>query len=676
MQLRDIKGIGEARLSSLAKAGIYGVADLLNIFPSNYIDTGQRVDLSTVIDGELVGIAGVVESLPTVRHLRRGLSVTSTKIISDCGQTVSVSWFNRPYIGKQIEVGQRYMFVGKAKIYRSTVTISSPSIENLTDTRIVPIYSPPKGLSKKLLLEAINQLLDTTVLTTFLPPQLIHEYGIIDVSCAMNEIHRPTDMTKLEQAKLSLALVQLAHTIACYNIIKKKQDGARRRVYTADPSAVLAQFVDKLPYALTGDQQAAIRDIVQSLVSDTMCNRLLMGDVGSGKTVVAAAAMYYVVASGYQAVLMAPTEILARQHYATFINIFEPLGIKVECITSSTSAKQLKAVKYGIESGSASIIVGTHALLSESVIIPKLSFVVIDEQHRFGVGQRASLENKSVGCDTLSLSATPIPRTLALIMYGDLSISKLSAAHAGKAKVTTRIVPSHKLSDMYKYIIDKALYDGEQAYIVCPRIDEDDDDSEGLRSAVGVFDEVQRAAAYAKNKIKTGLIHSKLYSEDKSDTMLRWANGEIDILVGTTVVEVGIDVHNATTMIIFDADRYGLATLHQLRGRVGRGKKDGYCFVLHDSRNSETIERLNYFAACSDGFELAEYDFVRRGAGDFLGTKQHGEGGWRMLPLTPELVDKAREIAGKLSRYPDVISDMTAALQNGGGSFVRRLTLN
>ena len=447
------------------------------------------------------------------------------------------------------------------------------------------------------------QILDNVKIEGQISNEFCQKNGLLPLNHCIRALHKPSNQGELFNAKNHAALQMLAFNLATFMLLKGQNSQIKRNRYD-DNVSTLRKVINSLPYKLTEDQTQVVQNIINDLHSDRRMNRLIEGDVGCGKTIVAFAAMYYVALSGCQVALMAPTEILARQHYAKAIDFFG--DIKCELLCSSQSKERQNEALFNIENGNAQIVIGTHAIFQDNVMFKNLALTVVDEQHRFGVAQRGNLENKGFNTDSLVMSATPIPRTLALTMYGDLDISVIKTLPSGKAKIFTKFVPKSKEKEMFDYIYTRTLI-GEKSYVVCPRVE----DEESI-SAVQMYKELKKQFGSV-----VGLIHGQMNEADKNKAMTDFVNGKIMILVCTTVIEVGIDVADAINIVIFDAERYGLSQLHQLRGRVGRGKKDSYCFLI--SKNEKPCQRLEYFARTNSGFDLAEYDFKQRGAGDFWG---------------------------------------------------------
>ena len=654
MTLSDIKGIGAKRIEKLNKAGFYTPLDLLNHFPVRYIDARQDTVLREANDGDAVVVTGTPAETPAVRYVRRGLSMVRVRLVLDTGETVWCTWFNQKYIVSRLT--GRVTVAGRLERFRSSMSVKGPLL--IPGGGIVPVYAPIRGLPQSVFLDALRQVFARVTVRCMLPETLRRECGLMDHDRAYRLLHFPVDAESLDAARRTVAIDRLAFELTGFKIAKSKR---RVKAHSyADKEAELEAFTDRLPFRLTDDQNAALSGILNDMKKNVPMNRMLQGDVGSGKTIVALTAMYYACLNGYQSAMMAPTEILAVQHYKTALRLFAGTDVHLEFLSGSASKARRDAALFNIRSGSAQMVFGTHALLSESVAFRALALVVTDEQHRFGVSQRGAFENKSPAADCLVMSATPIPRTLALVYYGDLEQSVIAHAPKAKAKVTTRLVPVKKREDMLAYVREKAEA-GEQTYLVCPRVEGDDD----LVSAEELYAELGRTAL----KPYLGLLHGQQKDSVKTAVMEDFYTGKIKILCTTSVIEVGIDVPQATTVVIFDADRYGLSQLHQLRGRVGRGSTDSYCFLLSDTASAG--ERLAYFCRTDDGFALAEYDFRQRGAGDFIGTRQHGG-----AVLDRETVEAARALSDRLVSDPAYAASVEAATGDYAAAYLKSLTLN
>lgn len=667
MQLTDIKGFGEKRVKMLADAGIFTPLDLIMCFPCKYIDLSREVDFTAIKDNEQVSLLAKIDSLPVTQFVRKGLSFVKVKCA--CGDKFfTCTWFNQKYVANKLQVGKMFYFSGRVKKFKSSIDISAPILSDYKegDAGIISIYPKIKGLPANLLTEAIAVALNSITVNSYLTNELTTKYKLMPLNQAFRVLHQPKFMEQIELAQRTVAIENLSYTLCIFMQIKQKN--AENRVFSyLHKESEINLVMKSLPFILTHEQQKVFSEILQALHSKTQMNRLLQGDVGCGKTIIAFLSIYYAYLSGFQGVIMAPTELLARQHYENAIKIFGNSNVKIELLTGSQTKKERDNSLFLIKNGMADIIIGTHSLIQDSVEFARLSLVVTDEQHRFGVNQRARLENKASGCDCLVMSATPIPRTLALTLYGDLQQSQIMQMPTGRAKITTKIVPERKLEDMLLYIYNKAK-SGEQSFIVCPRIENEDDD---LISVAEQFAQISKKFP----DLNVGALHGQLKDIEKQEIMSAFASGKLQVLVTTTVIEVGIDIPNATTMVIYNAERYGLSQLHQLRGRVGRGKIDSFCFLHSNNENQSTIDRLNYFCNCNSGFELAEYDFEARGAGDFIGTKQHGDSSQNMK-INTAMILSAKDLAQELMNQPEICSKLTSSIGESGCEYIKSVTLN
>ena len=660
MKLEDIKGLGAKRAEKLRAAGITEPLDIILLFPRTYFDKNAVIDWKNLPEKSEVIFRAAPSAPPVRRRIRRGMSIVQAEFES-FGTRVICKWFNQDYVFRRLSAENEIIISGKVRHSGSITEVTAPRIIADREGDIVPIYKLPDGLNQRLMSEAVKAILDGVNLHSYVDRRTAAAFGMTPVSDAIKEAHFPTSIAAAESAARSIATENLAYTLCLYRLLKRNSD--KRSFGYPDHTKELTAAVAGLPFRLTGEQYKAITEIIKRMRSDSRMNILIQGDVGCGKTVVAFLAAYYAALGGYQTAIMAPTEILARQHYEKAKEFFGQYGIQTVCLTGSSGAAEREAALFGIESGNAAIAVGTHALTGKNVRFRNLGLTITDEQHRFGVCQRGSLENKANGADNIVMSATPIPRTLALSLYGKLETVNIRTKPCGNGNTITAIVPENKLDDMYRYISRKSET-GEKTYIVCPRIDSDDE-----ISATELYKELARGKL---GKAKSALLHGRMSAAEKEAAMTAFACDDVSVLVCTTVVEVGIDVPDATTMAIFGADRMGLSQLHQLRGRIGRRGQQSYCFLVTDS----PAERLKFFCGCTDGFELAEYDFNTRGAGDFLGTRQHGrEETFAGIKIDAEMLKKAGALSDAILSDPDT----AAALAERAGSreeFIRSLSLN
>ena len=622
MQLTDIKGIGAKSEFLLNKLGIMTIDDLLTYYPVRY-DILKRSDLTQVSEEDKVIIDGKVDSIPLILRFNKGLNKMNFRLAIPNG-VVGVSIFNRAFMKSHLTIGTSVIVIGKYDKVKNIITASDIRFGSLSrEEQIEPIYHLTSGITNKNMSTYINMglIMYGKEIIDYIPAYLQEKYSFVNKKTALNIVHNPSDLNKLEIIRKRLKYEELFMFMAKINYLKeknKKENGLARNIKEED----INNFYKLLPFTLTNDQDTVIHEIVTDLNSKKVMNRLLQGDVGSGKTIVSIAAMYFNKLSGYQSALMAPTEILATQH---FNNIKKLVGDKLEVrllIGSLTKKEKLKIYEE-LETGIVDIVIGTHALIQEDVKYFNLGLVVTDEQHRFGVNQRANLKNKGITPDVLYMSATPIPRTFALTIYGDMDISIIKEMPKGRLPVTTLVKSDEEIPEVLD-LMYKELQEKHQIYVIAPLI-EGDEESE-LTSVNDLRDKMNLAFG---SKYKIEVLHGKMPNNLKDDIMLKFKNNEINILISTTVIEVGVDVPNASMMVIFDANRFGLSTLHQLRGRVGRGTTASTCVLIS---KTET-ERLNILSSTSDGFVIAEEDFKLRGSGDLFGTKQSGDMNFKIANL-------------------------------------------
>ncbi|WP_296975746.1 ATP-dependent DNA helicase RecG [uncultured Eubacterium sp.] len=612
--IRYLKGVGEKTARLYNKLGIFTVDDLIRHYPRKYLDYSNTVSVKdappdTPVFIKVTMITPVKESM-----IRKGLTLYKCNF-SDGETVIRVTIFNNKYLAKALRTFDDYILYGKVEKTFTFASMSSPQIERADKAEVHPVYPTTEKLSVKAISNSVrNALALVGKIPETLSDDILKKYDLVSLDFATRQIHFPTDKKNVEPARhrlifdelltLQLGLLKLKEKDVKGNSCKIKKDFTN-------------EFYSLLPFTPTGAQQRAVADCIEDMQSDRMMNRLIQGDVGSGKTAVAGAVIYTVIKNGAQAALMAPTEILATQHFESFKKLFASTDVRVALLTGSVKASEKKEIKRALCNGEIDLIVGTHALIQNDVEFENLGLVCTDEQHRFGVQQRANLAMKGDNPHLMVMSATPIPRTLGLIIYGDLDISLLDELPPGRQEIRTDVVTSAYHKRIYKFIRD-AVDRGEQAYIVCSLVDEGESD---LISAKEYADNL------AKNEFvgySVGLLHGKMKPAEKDKVMQSFADGETQILVSTTVVEVGVDVPNATVMLIENADRFGLSQLHQLRGRVGRGKNKSYCILVSDNKSDSSRERLQVMKHTSNGFDIADYDLKSRGPGDFFGKRQHG----------------------------------------------------
>ncbi len=615
-ELKDVKGIGPRALCLLNKINIYTVDDLVTHYPFRY-DILERGDLTKTENEEHIVIDGKIESVPILMRFKAGLNKMNFRLVTQSG-VVGISIFNRAFLKAQLQVGTGITVIGKFDKTKNVITASEIKMGTLTNKiKIEPVYHCTNGLTNKNLSTYINMalLMFGKEVKDNIPEEYINKYNFLNKKTALNIIHNPSTDEKLKEVTVRLKYEELFSFMFKINYLrlenKKNNQGLSRKIDKKE----INKFIKSIPFTLTNDQNTAIEDILKDLESPSRMNRLLQGDVGSGKTIVAFVAMVANYLSGYQSALMAPTEILAVQHFNNLKEFLKDTNINVELLTGSTTKKEKQLIYEQLKDGKINMIVGTHALIQEEVEYHNLGLVITDEQHRFGVNQRANLQNKGLRPDILYMSATPIPRTYALTIYGDMDMSIIKERPKGRQPIKTYVKNNDEIKDVLQMMLDE-LKQNHQVYVIAPLIEESENSD--LATVCKLKD--QMTLAFGKN-YKIDIIHGKMAGAAKDLIMQEFASGKIQILISTTVIEVGVDVPNATTMVIFDANRFGLSTLHQLRGRVGRGTSQSQCILIS---NSDT-KRLEIMKDVDDGFLISEEDFKLRGHGDLFGTKQSGD---------------------------------------------------
>lgn len=626
MQLSDsmeeIKGIGDKTAALYRKLNINTIEDLLEHYPRYYLRYEEPVDIEAVPIGERVAIRATVNSYVELSR-KRTLTVASF-MAKDYTGSIKMTWFNAPFIKKVFHIGQTYIFVGTVSIKNYQKVMEHP--EYYTEARYLekrkelqPVYPLTEGLTNKRVqkdMKAVGGVIHE--LEEYLPLDLPHRYGLMEYRDAIRQIHFPLDYKQLEEAKRRLIFDEFF----LFLLSMKRLQIHRLKVanhFKISEGKLCTALMEQLPYELTNAQKQVFQEIKQDLTGNSVMNRLVQGDVGSGKTILAILALLMVVESGYQGAMMVPTEVLATQHYETFITWMEPFGIHVELLIGSTPVKEKRRIYEGLKNQTIDIVVGTHAIIQDRLEYKNLALVITDEQHRFGVHQREMLAEKGREPHVLVMSATPIPRTLAIILYGDLDISVMNEMPASRLPIKNCVVGAESRMTAYHFI-EKEVANGHQAYVVCPMVE----GSEGLE-AENVVDYADQLRTNLSAYIQVEYLHGKMSAKEKASIMERFYAGEIQVLVSTTVIEVGIDNSNATVMMIENAERFGLAQLHQLRGRVGRGKDQSYCIMINTSDKEEAKERLDVLYQSNDGFHIANEDLRLRGPGDFFGVLQSGD---------------------------------------------------
>ena len=620
-QVQFVKGVGPNRVKLLNKLNIYTLRDLITYFPRNHEDRSIAKKIAECADGETVLIKATALTKITEIRARR-LSIYRL-VVNDESSSCVITWFNQKYLKDKFKVGETYTFFGKIENKGGTFEMKSPVFDedgvDKNTGKIVPIYPLTSRLSQNVLRKIIESGIDEVYgnLEESIPDYILQKYRLLGINEAYKNIHFPSSNSDFIRAKNRLVFEELLALQLALFRLKEGQKYDEKGI-KFDTNIKMQDVIDTLPFTLTNAQKRVLNEIDKDMEKDTATNRLLQGDVGSGKTVVSIVAAYKAVKSGYQAAIMAPTAILADQHLKNFTKMLEPFGIRCELLVSSVTKKNKELILERLKNGEIDILIGTHALLEDNVVFKNLGLVVTDEQHRFGVKQRATIVAKGNNPDVIVMSATPIPRTLALILYGDLDISIIDELPPNRKKIETYAV-GKDMEERIVAFVKKLIGEGRQAYIVCPLV-EDSDDMD-LKSVTALA-EKYKTEVFSEYRVE--YLHGKMKAKEKDDIMQRFKNGKIDILISTTVIEVGVDVPNASIMIIENAERFGLAQLHQLRGRVGRGEYKSYCILKNEGHSKVCKERMKVMCQTNDGFVISEKDLELRGSGDFFGTVQHG----------------------------------------------------
>ncbi|MBQ3702279.1 MAG: ATP-dependent DNA helicase RecG [Oscillospiraceae bacterium] len=620
--VRYIKGIGEKKAQALNKLGVFSLRDLVSFFPRKYEDRSTVKPIALTCDGENVCVEAMVADTPRLTRVRRGLDLVKLRAVDDSG-VLDITYFNQPYAKDNLRKGETYVFFGRIEAGGSRRSMVNPVAEKAEGERkvtgrIVPVYRTAAGLSQRVMMQAVRQGLDAclTELPDVLPHAVRERNQLAQTAYAFENIHFPADFEALELARRRLIFEEL-FVLACA-LGKMRGERARESGIRMEPDD-LSRFWAAMPFAPTGAQRRAVEDGLRDMDSGAVMNRLVQGDVGSGKTLVAAALIWHCAQNGYMSAFMAPTEILAEQHCHTLTELLGPLGLRIGKLTGSMTAKEKRLVRQQLKNRELDLVIGTHALFSADVEYEKLGLVVTDEQHRFGVGQRSALIGKGQKPHVLVMSATPIPRTLALIIYGDLDVSVIDELPPGRRRVDTFAV-DESYRERLNGFIRKLVGEGRQVFVVCPMVEENDELPQNLKSAEEHARELQETFP----DLRVACVHGKMKAKDKEAVMASMVAGETDILVATTVIEVGVDVPNAALIVVENAERFGLSQLHQLRGRVGRGQHKSWCVLVSDNDGEENRARLNIMTRTNDGFKISEEDLRLRGPGDFFGSRQHG----------------------------------------------------
>ena len=618
--LEDIKGIGPKSLLALKALNLYTKDDVINYFPYRY-NVYTPVKLRECSEGDTCTITGYVESIPKVFFIRKNLNKLSFAFNTG-SELVNVTIFNRAYLKPNIRIKSYISVIGKYNRKSNTFMASDIKLTPITKTVIEPVYHLNQGIKRSNFKKLVDEILDNTVeIKSNVPDYLIEKYNFINKKEAVTNVHKPKDINSLKKADLHLIYEELFTFMLKVSYLKEKNasDG-KFNIKSFDEDKV-NNFISSLPFSLTDGQMQAVDDIKGDFLSKKKMNRLILGDVGSGKTIVSFIALYMNMLAGYQGVLMAPTEILAVQHFNNMVGLFGD-KLNIQLLTSSTKKGERNKILQNLKNGETQVLIGTHSLLNDELVYNNLGLVITDEQHRFGVNQRQTLQEKGKDVDVLYMSATPIPRTLALTIYGDMDITEIRTKPGGRKEIITKIFKNSELKNVLEKMLDE-IKAGHQIYVVAPLIDDEEDEKMNVTSLKDKFD-----VAF-NGMVPTGLLHGKMKPNQKDEVMNSFKNGDTKILISTTVIEVGVDVKNATMMVIFNAERFGLATLHQLRGRVGRNDMQSYCYLISDY----DAERLKVLEESNDGFYISEQDFKLRGGGDIFGIRQSGEQSFKIANL-------------------------------------------
>ena len=617
--IKNLKSVGPKRLKLLNNIGIFSIKDLLYFYPRRYEDSSKILKLSEGIIGEKATFRCRILSLLDNRNIRRGLSITSF-LIEDDSAEAKLIFFNNRFIKNTIDFGETYLIYGKYERFRGRIQLTSPEIEKVDNIRnlgrIRGIYNQTKGLTNNNIDYLIDQVIDKNLFEECIPNDLIKKYSLIDKNKAIKNIHRPENRKSYALSKQRLVYEELLFFELSILSMQNKNNSSHGIKFNI-PNKIY-EFINNLPYKLTSGQEKVLKDITGDMQNGKSVNRLIQGDVGSGKTIVSIILSLVAVLNGYQCSIMAPTEILAKQHFENFNSLLEAYGVRIKLLVGSTSSKVKKEILTNTANGLIDILIGTHSLIEDDVKFFNLGLNVIDEQHRFGVIQRSKLRYKNDKACNIIMSATPIPRTLSLILYADLDISIIDTMPGGRKNIKTLAINSSQVNEALTFI-EKELNAGHQAYVICSLI-EDNEDFENLESVEKVFKDLKK---FFKN-YKLALLHGRLSTDEKNKVMEDFKNRNIDLIVSTTVIEVGINVANATVMMIYNAERFGLSTLHQLRGRVGRGDAQSYCILFNNSKSEISWRRMKIMTDSTDGFYIANKDLELRGFGDILGVRQSG----------------------------------------------------
>lgn len=672
--LTDVKGVGEKTALQFEKAGITTIDQLLHFFPKHYLSYDAAVSVADIKGEMTAAIHATLQGEVQVNYVKR-MQITRATAVDSFGESFSIVWYHMPYLKNSLHSGQTYAFRGKCKRTARGVTMTQPTMESPEQYEkktegLWPVYGNIKGISNAMITKLMRQVLDETSLSDeFLPLSVRKAYCLAEQSFAIRQIHFPDTMHSYEQARYRLVFNEFFLFITALQSMKE-DNGKAVNEFVLLKSEETDRLVASLPYTLTKAQMKVWNQILEDMSRPVVMNRLIQGDVGSGKTILAFMALHMTAYNGYQGAMMAPTEVLAEQHYETFCRLLPQIPALL--LTGSMTAKQKREAYQKIESGDVSVIIGTHALIQEKVVFNNLALVITDEQHRFGVRQRETFSEKGAKPHILVMSATPIPRTLAIILYGDLDISVIDELPAERLPIKNCVVDTSYRPNAYQFI-RKEIEKGHQVYVICPMVEE----SEGLE-AENVIDYCDKLKIILPS-FTIEYLHGKMRPKDKNDRMRRFASGEIQILVSTTVVEVGVNVPNATVMMVENAERFGLAGLHQLRGRVGRGAAQSYCIFICSSDKKEAMDRLSILGSTNDGFEIARKDLDLRGPGDFFGVRQSGDFAFAIGDIFTDSVvlERASEAAAQYKEQHLVCTDIeNQVLTEEVGAYIEKCLQN
>lgn len=656
MEVAKLKNISEKRAKDLEKLNIYTTRDLVDYYPRGYLDMTKRTSLKDAYHNDMVLFVCRVGSVAPVNYASRFKTVRA--YCEQDGLPFLAVWFNQPYVVQKLKPGD-YLFYGRVNKRYDSLSVTNPSFEPLGENYrlkgIVPVYTVKGGITQRIMSNAVKEALRNEDLKSAIPYPLIKKYGLIPLEKAYYGVHCPETEEELKKSSERIALEEYFKLISAFKIIKGDKQEARTNAYSVTANDV-KEFVARFPFEFTEGQKHAVNDIFLNVHAPTRMNRLLQGDVGSGKTAVALCGIFMAVKSGYRAAYLSPTEVLAAQNYATLKKYLPEY--RIGYLSGAMTAKEKREVKTALKNGELDVICGTHAVIQKDVELTSLAFCVCDEQHRFGVAQRNALSEKGESPDMLVMSATPIPRTLSLIFYGDLDITSVKDKPKERQPISTSIIPGHRYEDMLDYV-ESQVKRGRQAYFIAAKIEDDEGE---LMSVTELYEDLQKRLP----RVRFALLHGKMKDKLKNEVMQDFKDGKYDCLVSTTVVEVGVDVPNATIMVIYNAERFGLSQLHQLRGRVGRGAEKSYCFLLSDSTSDTARERLQVLKSSGDGFEIAERDLELRGGGDFFGVRQSGKvlNEIRNLHYSTETIFTAKKLSDECFEGRFDMQEVYAAAMN------------